>query len=122
MFGYHTLGYILYYYDYITICIFCVDIFLGLSANISRYFLVKMPRSAGPQAAKEPPAWNGGRLWETSGSALRLCGGGLSDILGGIVGDVVKLLVAADIDVQRRLSEEDIIQEGSSEWHSSGRR
>lgn len=45
MFGYHTLGYILYYYDYITICIFCVDIFLGLSANISRYFLVKMTRS-----------------------------------------------------------------------------
>ena len=115
MFGYHTLGYILYYYDYITICIFCVDIFLGLSANISRYFLVKMtrsgrseggmPRSAGPQAAKEPPAWNGGRLWGTSGSALRLCGGGLGDILGGIVGDVVKLIVAADIDVQRRLPE-----------------
>lgn len=47
MFGYHTLGYILYYYDYITICAFCVDIFLGFSANISRYFLVKMTRSGG---------------------------------------------------------------------------
>ena len=65
-----------------------------------------MPRSAGPQAAKEPPAWNGGRLWGTSGSALRLCGGGLGDILGGIVGNVVEFIVAADIDVQRRLPEE----------------
>ena len=39
MIGYHTLGYILYNYDYITVYVSCVDIFLDLSANISRYFL-----------------------------------------------------------------------------------
>ena len=48
MIGYHTLGYILYNYDYITVYVSCVDIFLDLSDNISRYFLGILQRKNTP--------------------------------------------------------------------------
>ena len=50
---------------------------------------------------------------------LRLSGV-LGDILGGIIGDVVKVLIA-DIHVQRRLLEEDVIHQGHNvQGHQGG--